>query len=226
MTTKSPIWAGRSIVSSRAIRSCSAVISFSTSSAGHVGLAAADLQTLVVAQLGGGAHADLDRERHRPALGRQVAEVEVGIADGMDPARIDRSRVPEAHAVAHRLVQHGRAADALDDHRRRHLALAEAGDAQVAAQRARRLCDPLLDLLRRHLRLDADAGLGKLGDLCGNGDGSHVKTRDDSVGRVMWRAAAWVVTGPVGHLVAGLIDWLTLVARWAWARARGRRLYP
>ncbi len=35
------------------------------------------------------------------------------------------------------------------------------------------------------------------------------------------RAAAWVVTGPPGHLWGGLADWVTLLARYAWARARG-----
>jgi hypothetical protein len=38
------------------------------------------------------------------------------------------------------------------------------------------------------------------------------------------RALAWLVTGPIGHLVAGLIDVITLVIRLGWARARGRRL--
>lgn len=37
------------------------------------------------------------------------------------------------------------------------------------------------------------------------------------------RIAAWLLTGPVGHLVAGATDWVTLLARYAWARARGRR---
>jgi hypothetical protein len=36
------------------------------------------------------------------------------------------------------------------------------------------------------------------------------------------RAAAWLVTGPVGHLAAGVIDWAALAGRWLWARARGR----
>jgi hypothetical protein len=37
------------------------------------------------------------------------------------------------------------------------------------------------------------------------------------------RALAWLVTGPIGHLVAGAIDVIALVVRLAWARARGRR---
>jgi hypothetical protein len=34
------------------------------------------------------------------------------------------------------------------------------------------------------------------------------------------RLAAWLVTGPLGHLWAGVVDWLELVGRWARARAR------
>jgi hypothetical protein len=36
------------------------------------------------------------------------------------------------------------------------------------------------------------------------------------------RVAAWVVTGPVGHLCAGVVDWAALLARHWWARARRR----
>jgi hypothetical protein len=36
------------------------------------------------------------------------------------------------------------------------------------------------------------------------------------------RLAAWLVTGPLGHLAAGVVDWLVLAGRWAVARARGR----
>jgi hypothetical protein len=36
------------------------------------------------------------------------------------------------------------------------------------------------------------------------------------------RIAAWVVTGPVGHLCAGVVDWAALLARHWWARARRR----
>jgi hypothetical protein len=34
------------------------------------------------------------------------------------------------------------------------------------------------------------------------------------------RLAAWLVTGPLGHLWAGVADWMELIARWALARAR------
>jgi hypothetical protein len=36
------------------------------------------------------------------------------------------------------------------------------------------------------------------------------------------RLLAWLYTGPVGHLVGGLLDWAALAARLAWARVRGR----
>jgi hypothetical protein len=34
------------------------------------------------------------------------------------------------------------------------------------------------------------------------------------------RFAAWLVTGPLGHLGAGVADWVSLVASWARARTR------
>jgi hypothetical protein len=34
------------------------------------------------------------------------------------------------------------------------------------------------------------------------------------------RLAAWLVTGPLGHLAAGIADWAELLARWLWSRAR------
>jgi hypothetical protein len=34
------------------------------------------------------------------------------------------------------------------------------------------------------------------------------------------RLAAWLVTGPLGHIWAGLADWAELLARWVAARAR------
>jgi len=32
--------------------------------------------------------------------------------------------------------------------------------------------------------------------------------------------SAWLATGPLGHLYAGVVDWVVLLARLAWARAR------
>ena len=164
MTTKSPRAAGRSTVSSLAERSRSRSSSAADRLVADVGLAAADLDALVLAELGLRADADLDREPQRLALAGQLAEVEVGLADGRDPRGVDRRGVPAADRVADRLVEHGLAADALDHDGRRRLAGAEAGDADVAGEGARGLRDALLDLGGGHLGLHAHARLGQLGD--------------------------------------------------------------
>jgi hypothetical protein len=36
------------------------------------------------------------------------------------------------------------------------------------------------------------------------------------------RVLAWIYTGPLGHLYGGLADWITLLSRLAFARARRR----
>jgi hypothetical protein len=47
--------------------------------------------------------------------------------------------------------------------------------------------------------------------------GSH-----DTVALVRRTFAAWLVTGPLGHLWAGVADWAELLSRWLWSRVRGR----
>src|SRR4051794_22697568 len=47
---------------------------------------------------------------------------------------------------------------------------------------------------------------------------------DDSV-RSVERLATWLVTGPLGHLVAGVLDWAELLVRYWWARLRGRPIH-
>ena len=39
------------------------------------------------------------------------------------------------------------------------------------------------------------------------------------------RFATWLITGPVGHLVGGVMDWAELLGRYWWARARGRPVH-
>jgi hypothetical protein len=36
-------------------------------------------------------------------------------------------------------------------------------------------------------------------------------------------AAAWILTGPVGHLYGGVVDWAQVLCRYARARLRGER---
>ena len=189
---------------------------------GDLGIAAADLEPLVLAELGLRADADLDREAQRLALARELAEIEVGLADRDDLGGVDGGRVPAGDRLADRLVEHGLAPDALDDHGRRDLALAEAGDAQVAAERLRGLGDALLDLGGGHLGLDADARLGQLGDGGGDGDG-HQRRLTIPWHSMRTRFAGWLVCGPLGHLAAGVADWAVLVVRWQLAERQARR---
>ena len=157
MTTKSPEAAGRSTRVEPRGALAQAVELRADRLVGDVRLAAADLEPLVVAELGLRAHADLDRELQRLALAGQVAEVELRLAHRHHARGVDRRRVPGGDRVAHRLVEHGVAAHPLDDHRGRRLAGPEARDPQPAAEPLGRLGDPALDLVGGHLRLHAHA---------------------------------------------------------------------
>ena len=161
----------RSAVSSRARRSRSASISCSICSSVDLRLAAGDLEAPVVAELGLGQHADLDRELERLALRRQLAEIELRVADGHDPGGLDRVGVPARERVAHGLLEHRLAPDALDHQRRGHLAAAEARELQLAPELARLALEAPLELAGGHLHLQAHARVAELGDGCLHGDG-------------------------------------------------------
>jgi hypothetical protein len=92
MTTKSPSPAAPSLVSRLAERSRSASSSPWIASSGGRGLALADLDALVGPELRRRAHADLDGEREALARAREVAEVQVRVADGVDPGASMASR--------------------------------------------------------------------------------------------------------------------------------------
>ena len=222
MTTKSPVAAGRSTVSSLAMRSRSCSISLSIASSGTSGSRLPTSRPSYLPSVAVGADADLDREAQRLALAGKLVEVEVRLADGDDLGGVDRGGVPAGDRLADRLVEDRFAPDALDDHRRRDLALAEAGDAQVAAERAGGDGDALLDLGGGHLGLHAHARLGQLGD--GGGDGlGHGRRLTIPWRPVRTRFAGWLVCGPLGHLAAGVIDWVVLLVGWQLAERRARR---
>ena len=79
-------------------------------------LAAADLDALVVAELRGRHDADLDREGERGALLRQVREVHLRVAHGLDAGVRERLLVPAGQPAANGLVEHRLAADLLEHH--------------------------------------------------------------------------------------------------------------
>jgi hypothetical protein len=45
----------------------------------------------------------------------------------------------------------------------------------------------------------------------------------DTVAQVLTRLAAWLATGPLGHLLAGVADWAELLARGLRSRMRRAR---
>src|SRR5260370_31464139 len=90
--------------------------------------ATADLQALVVTELGGGKAADLDRELERAALGGKIGKVELGIAHGNDAGGVDGIGVPVSERIANRLLEHHLTTDALDDQWRGDLATTKAGE--------------------------------------------------------------------------------------------------
>src|SRR5581483_11648137 len=171
----------------------------------------------VLAELGRGTNADLDRERKWFSLLGRLADVELGLANRSDPRRVDRVHVPRAERAAQRLVQHRFASQAADHDRRRHLALAKARDPHLPAERAGGLLDLPLDLGCGDLRLDAHARLGQLGDI-----GAYFgHEANDTVGSVASRIASRLLTGPLGHFVAGVIDVTALFGRLLTARVTG-----
>ena len=122
----------------------------------HLGLTPADLDALVLAELGLRADADLDRELQRLALVGKIGHVEVGLADRGDPGLVDRVDVPVAQRRPHGLVEHGLAAEAADHDRRRDLALAKARDPHRGPESLGGLLQAALDLVGRDLGRDAN----------------------------------------------------------------------
>ena len=107
---------------------------------GDRGLGAADLQPRYSPSVGLRQHADLEGElQARPRSGAARRASRSGSPTGAMPVVSQRVDVPGAERVAHGLLEHGLAPDALDHERRRHLAAAKAGELQCAP-RARAPC--------------------------------------------------------------------------------------
>ena len=86
------------------------------------------------------------------------------IADGDDPGRGDRVRVPAGERVPYGLLEYRLAAHTLDDERRRHLAAAKPRQPQLPPELAGLALEPPVELVRGHPHPQADARLGKLGE--------------------------------------------------------------
>ncbi len=230
-----------------------ASISCSICSSATSGSRRGDLEAAVLAQLGLRKHADLDRELERLPLRGQLAEVELGIADGHDPGALDRVGVPARERVADGFLEHGLAPDALDHQRRGHLPAAKAGELQLAPELARLALQPALHLAGGNLHLQAHARVAELGDRrlqlgrLGRwpGRGCRASARFGSECLTVRRHHATIpcrrcipsvrapyapagardvaVDRSAGHLVGGSLDFAAALARYLRVRARRRR---
>ena len=221
MTTKSPVPAGAldGVQPRRAL--AQAVDLGADRLVVDLRLALADLDALVVAELGLRAHADLDREAQRLAL-----------APGRSPRSSSGSptgaiRAASIAAVYQAPIESRTASSRTASRPMRWtitgggaLPARKPGTRMLATEPAGGLRDAALDLLGGHLRLHAHARLGELGD-GGDDVGGHGRATTIQSG-VVRSLRAWLYTGPLGHLAAGIADWLELLARYARSRARKR----
>src|SRR5918995_3581465 len=89
-----------------------------------------DVQALPVGQRHGWAYVDLDGELELLSVG-ELGDVDLGLAKRLELVVLDRLAVELRHRLVDCLVEDSGAADALVDHQRRNLALAEAGNAHL-----------------------------------------------------------------------------------------------
>ena len=107
-----------------------------------------------------GTHVDLDGELQVAAFRRvgDVGDVDLGTPERTDPRLVGGLAVQAGQGVVDGLLQHGAAADALVDDARRDLALAEAGDRDLRADRLVGGVHVVLELLERDLDGQLDPG--------------------------------------------------------------------
>ena len=119
---------------------------------GDLGGLPGDAQGEVIAQVDLG----LDRDRCGELQGLvalELTEIELGVADRLDPGLVDGAAVKVGDQVIDGLVADGFPADRALHHRGRRLARAEPGNTNPSRQAAQRCLDGGLDLVRRRLHL-------------------------------------------------------------------------
>lgn len=116
--------------------------------------------------------ADVDLEGEDEVAGevrdvRQLGDVGLGTAEDAQLLLFDRLAVEVVDGVTDGVVQDLAAADALVDDRRRDLALAEAGDVDLLGDVLVGVVDARLEIVRRHVHGELDAGVAHLVDGAG-----------------------------------------------------------
>ena len=109
---------------------------------------------------------DLDRRPHVDLGGEleqgvvlELGDVDLGLRQRLQVVLLEGLHVELRQRVVDRLVEDGTAADLAVDHRRRDLALAEAGDVDLLGDGLVRRVEARLELLEGHL--DGDLGPGR-----------------------------------------------------------------
>ncbi len=126
---------------------------------GRLDLVDLDGDALEVGQLDLGAHVGLDGELEVLAvLERHGGDVDLGLADGADVLGLGGLGEEDRECLVDGLLHHGATADALVDDPARDLALAEARDLHLGADRLVRLVEHRLQLRERDLHDELDPG--------------------------------------------------------------------
>ena len=132
---------------------------------GGLGLGPADLEALVLAELGRRPHADLEFEVERLALGLGGGDdLDAGSPTGLMP---ESSRPRSYHSGSESRIascEDGAEAEPLDHQRGRRLALAEAGQPHLPGQAAGGALHAASDVLGGNLHLDPHPRVGQLCD--------------------------------------------------------------
>ena len=159
MDTKSPSSTARSTPTREPKRSRSAVRRSSTSSSDAL---TSSTSTVMPSRSGSstcGAHVGLDGELEVLAvLERHGGDVDLGLADGADVLGLGGLGEEDGQGLVDGLLHHGPPTDALVDDPARDLALAEARDLHLGADRLVRLVEHRLQLRERDLHDELDPG--------------------------------------------------------------------
>ena len=129
----------------------------------HLGLVPRHLERRPVGRLGLRLH--LDGRREDPVVAfarRQLVLVLAAARPGSTRARVRRVPEPAADVALDRLLVDALLADALHEQRHRHLALAEAGDADALGEVVRRVLDGVMHVVRRDIDREPDLVVGEL----------------------------------------------------------------
>ena len=156
-STKSPVCAARSTVDERRGLLAQALELGVDLFGRHLDILLHALELELLRQRARGLQRELGGERERLALARDRLEVDARPVGGAQARFRDRLTHPRGQELAHRLLEDLLAAHALQHHRGRHLALAEAGDLRAVHEVPERVAQVVVDPVGLELDLEPRA---------------------------------------------------------------------